>query len=104
MTITDALLAEIKNYLNITWDDAEMDLKIKGIAQRGMARIDRWAGRAMDYTEEGSVKALLFDYVRYGMAEALEEFTQNYQEEIIELQSDERAKQSVEQQTATPTE
>ena len=33
------LLAEVKNYLDITWEDALGEQKLMGIVQRGMAAI-----------------------------------------------------------------
>ncbi|MEA5004720.1 MAG: hypothetical protein VB081_14630 [Christensenella sp.] len=89
MALPEGLLVAVKNYLDITWEDVESDKKIAGITERGVAYIDRIAGKAMDYTIEGSARALLFDYVRYVRSGALNIFMDNYCHELIALQMDE---------------
>ena len=61
------LLNEIKNYLEITWDDSLGDEKIRGMVKRGMAAISGKIGECNFY-EETQEKALLFDYVMYARA------------------------------------
>ena len=56
------LLNEIKNYLEITWDDSLGDEKMRGMVKRGMAAISGKIGECNFY-EETQEKALLFDYV-----------------------------------------
>lgn len=52
------LLNEIKNYLEITWDDSLGDEKIRGMVKRGMAAISGKIGECNFY-EETQEKALL---------------------------------------------
>ena len=89
MALPEGLLMAVKNYLDITWEDVESDKKIAGITERGVAYIDRIAGKPMDYMIEGSARALLFDYVRYVRSGALNIFMDNYCDELIALQMDE---------------
>lgn len=84
--ITGTLLADARNYLDITWDDPDGDRKLSGILERGMRYLDRAAGRELDYMAEDAPRALLFDYARYVRADALEEFQDNYLHELIGLQ------------------
>lgn len=81
------LLNEIKNYLEITWDDSLGDEKMRGMVKRGMAAISGKIGECNFY-EETQEKALLFDYVMYGRAGEIPQFWQNYRDEIISLQID----------------
>lgn len=83
----NVLLGDIKNYLEITWDDSLGDEKIAGMVKRGMAAISGKIG-ACNFYEETQERALLFDYVMYARAGEISQFWQNYKEEIISLQLD----------------
>lgn len=79
------LLIDIKDYLNITWEDERTNKNLVGIMKRGMKRLQNIAGvSSIDFTEEGSAKELLLDYCRYANSHALEMFEANF---IGELQS-----------------
>lgn len=79
------LLNEVKNYLDITWEDALGDQKLMGMVQRGMAAIKGKIGEC-DFYGETQEKALLFDYVMYARAGEIATFWENYKSEIISLQ------------------
>lgn len=81
-----ALLDEVKNYLDITWDDNETDLKLNGMIERGKKYLNRVAGKELDFEVEDKPKELLFDYCRYVRSNALEMFQQNYLHELLSLQ------------------
>lgn len=83
-----ALLDEVKNYLDITWDDNETDLKLNGMIERGKKYLNRVAGKELDFEVEDKPKELLFDYCRYVRSNALEMFQQNYLHELLSLQMD----------------
>lgn len=86
MTISDELLAVAKNYLDITWDDVDVDLKLAGQLSRGMDYITSKTGvQASAFEEEGREQELLFNYVLYDRAGALNEFKKNYQSDIVGL-------------------
>ena len=85
MTVTAELLADAKNYLDITWRDDETDKKLTGILARGMAFLDRVAGTELDYTAEDIPRSLLFDYARYARENALNDFTEHYLTELNSL-------------------
>lgn len=80
------LLADVRNYLDITWDDPQGDWKLCGMIERGKSYIDNFVGCKLDYTVEDDPRALLFDYVRYARADALDEFQTNYLHELLGLQ------------------
>lgn len=79
------LLNDVKNYLDITWQDDETDRKLRGILERGMSYLDRTAGEEQDYSAEGLPRSLLFDYCRYARNNALELFEGNFRAELISL-------------------
>ena len=79
------LLDEVKNYLDITWDESQGDKKLEGIIKRGMAAISGKIGECNFY-EETQERALLFDYVMYARAGEIPQFWMNYREDILSLQ------------------
>lgn len=88
----DELLAAVRNYLDITWEDAESDQKLSGLLARGQRYLDRVAGCALDYRVEEKPRELLFDYVRYVRSNALSDFQNNYLHELLALQMDEEVR------------
>ena len=90
--MTPELLAAVKNYLDITWEDTATDDKLTGIISRGIKYIDRHAGSTLDYSIEDNPRALLMDYCRYAWSNSLDEFSANYLPEIIALEITESVK------------
>lgn len=96
MTVTAELLSAARNYLDITWDDADEDTKLTGVLQRGMAYLNHIAGTSLDFSVEDNPRALLFDYARYARENALDEFTKNYSTELNTLHIRETVKAELE--------
>lgn len=92
----DALLKAVRNYLDITYEDADTDQKLTGIIERGKVYLDDIAGTKQNYEQEGEARALLFNYCRYARNNVMELFSINFQAELIALrmgvQADEYAK------------
>lgn len=88
--IRDELLPDIKNYLDITWDDEKVDAKIWNIAVGGMTYLDNKIGAAQDYTKPGLHRDLLMDYVRYARDGAADIFENNYLHLILAAQNERR--------------
>ena len=86
----DALLEDVKNYLNITWSDGGTDKKISVLIQSAMFYLNNKAGGEMDYTAEGFPRILLFEYVRYARDEALDVFENNYLSMLLAMQNERR--------------
>jgi hypothetical protein len=84
--LPNGLLDAVRNYLDITWEDADGDLKLIGIISRGIKYINSVAGTELDYTIEDKPRELLFDYCRYVRSNALDEFQTNYLPELLSLQ------------------
>lgn len=85
--LPEGLLADVKNYLNITWDDEATDKKISGLIASGTAYLDDKYGEPADYTQDGMPRTLLFEYVRYGRDSALDVFESNYLSLILGMQN-----------------
>lgn len=82
------LLADVKNYLDITWSDSDTDKKIENLVRNGMAYLDKKRGEPALYTEPGLARSLLFDYVRYARDQALDVFENNYLPLILSMQNE----------------
>jgi hypothetical protein len=90
--LPNGLLDAVRNYLDITWTDADGDTKLIGIISRGIKYINSVAGTELDYTIEDKPRELLFDYCRYVRSNALDEFQTNYLPELLSLQISEEVK------------
>lgn len=90
-TISASLLAEVKNYLDITWTDTDADAKLAGQISRGIAYISAKTGlQASDFDGENANdrgKELLFNYVLYDRSGAVNEFKKNYQSDLVGLRA-----------------
>lgn len=85
--IPESLLADVKNYLNITWDDEATDAKVSGLIATGSVYLDLKYGGEADYMEDGLPRTLLMEYVRYARDGALDVFENNYQALILGMQN-----------------
>lgn len=89
-----ALLDEVKNYLDITWDTTpNEDAKLQGMIERGQAALSGRLG-ACDFDSETQEKTLLLLYVMYERSGALDEFWKNYRGEILSLRIRKRVEKS----------
>ncbi len=96
--MSEKLLEDVRNYLDITYQDAETDKKITGIVARGIAKLDGIAGTKQDYETEGRPRALLFDYCRYARNNVVELFEENFQSDLIALRMGGQANDFAEEQ------
>lgn len=85
--LPDGLLADVKAYLNITWDDDATDTKVSGIIASAMVYLDDKLGEAADYTQDGFPRTLLMEYARYMRDSALDVFETNYLSQILAMQN-----------------
>ena len=49
--VTATLLSDVRNYLDITFEDEETDRKLSGIIERGVDYLDKMAGRCQSSPE-----------------------------------------------------
>lgn len=89
IAISEQLLAAAKNYLDITWDDADTDAKLDGELQHGIAYItaktgvdpSAFAGDNVDLRAQ----ELLFNYLLYDRAGSIDQFKKAYRSDIVGL-------------------
>ena len=83
-----ALLAAVKNYLQISWDDTDTDARIGELIDAGKAYIEKKMGEQTRgiFDDPGYPRTLLFEYVRYARDGALDVFENNYRSMILAMQ------------------
>ena len=81
-----SLLEACRNFLDITWSDADGDRKLAGMLARGERRLEQVAGGPLTFEAEGPARELLFNYVMYDREGKLHEFFDNYLSELLNLQ------------------
>lgn len=94
------LLEEVRNYLDITWDDPKGDEKLLGMIKRGMASLTGVLGKC-DFLGDTQEKALLFQMVMYERSGERQQFWTNYKNEIISLQIAKKVDEYAENQKQT---
>ena len=97
------LLSDIKNYLNITWDDTATDEKLCGMISSGTMYLDGKGGGTLDYESDGTPRTLLFEYVRYMRSNALDVFENNYTALILNMQAERLVADGETVEGATPS-
>lgn len=86
-SLPEGLLSDVKNYLNITWDDDATDKKVSGLIASGMIYLNAKYGEDADYTADGMPRTLLMEYVRYARDSALDVFENNYQALLLGMKN-----------------
>ena len=86
--VPEQLLADVKNYLNITWSDTATDNKVRGLIASASVYLDGKGVGALDYDSDGLPRTLLMEYVRYMRDEALDVFENNYTAMILAMQNE----------------
>lgn len=94
--ISEQLLADVKNYLNITWDDEATDNKLRGLIASATVYLDGKGGGTLDYDADGLPRTLMMEYVRYMRDEALDVFENNYTALILAMQNERLVSNGVE--------
>ena len=86
--VSDELLEDAKNHLNITWDDSATDSKIRGLIASATVYLDGKGGTVLDYDADGLPRMLMMEFVRYARDEALDVFENNYMSLILSMQNE----------------
>ena len=89
----ELLLEDIRADQDITWCDSETERKLRNQVALGMAYLDNKLGCKGDYGVAGYPRTLLFEYVRYARAGALDVFEANYLSMILAMQNERKVEQ-----------
>lgn len=82
-TIPKELLDEVKDNLDITWDDNDKGVKL--IIVRACNYLQTKVSQSLLFTPESDEYTLLLERCRYDWNNALDEFEKNYASEILSL-------------------
>ena len=80
------MLDELKQNLQITWDDEETNKKLERSISSGKEYLNYIAGAKIDFDNSPFAKNLLLEYGRYSYNNAVEYFETNFQKELTHLQ------------------
>ncbi len=86
--VSAELLADVKNNLNITWNDQATDDKIRSLIAAASGYLDGKGGAVLDYEADGLPRTLLMEFVRYARDEALDVFENNYMALLLAMQNE----------------
>lgn len=86
------MFEELKNYLNVTWEDSATDEKISGILTRAEAVLNSYSGYDIDFDSDSSARQLLFDLCRYIYNDVYEDFQKNFRSDLVALRARYKAK------------
>lgn len=100
--LPEGLLTDVKNYLDITWDDEATDAKVAGLIASGMAYLDGKLGEAGDYALDGMPRTLLMEYVRYARDSALDVFEGNYLSLLLDMRHERAVRRYAERAVPAP--
>ena len=78
------LQSEVKSFLRITWDEEDED--IAKMIDRAISYFKSITNVDVDFVNDGQNRQLLLDRCRYMRNQVVEEFEENFQSEIINLQ------------------
>lgn len=81
----DSLLQELKDKLNITWDEEETNRKLNSILIDAEIILNYKLGATIDYYEEGPEHNLFLNYCMYAWNNCTNEFDDNYLNEIYQI-------------------
>lgn len=93
----ETLLTVVKRQVFQSNADSETEALIKDYIDEGKAFLGRYCAD-LDYEKPGRARSLLVEFVRYALAQAKDDFAQNYRTELIALSNVGRAKAYAEKQ------
>lgn len=89
----EALLIKLKPKLSITWDDIDIEERLRTIIEDAEIALNHKLGAKIDYSQPGQERTLFLNYCMYDWNNCLNEFDENYKKEIYQI----RAKYEVKQ-------
>ena len=84
----EQLLADVKDYLQISWTDEATNRRLSDMIQSSAAYLDGVTAATNDYTAPGNMRTLLFERVRYQYNGALDAWLNNYLSLVVSAQLD----------------
>ncbi|MCR5704966.1 MAG: hypothetical protein K6G85_10125 [Eubacterium sp.] len=87
--ITEELVKYIKDFVDVNFQDASFDSKIRGMIEDGIVELRSYFGASeeteIDFSQPGKERMLLKNYVLYAINKMTDEFYRSYQREITSV-------------------
>lgn len=98
------LLELLKSRLDITWVDDSTDAKLKQFIEDGVSAFATLTGESdFDYTVPSTQRELLFTRCQYALENMLDDFSKNYQSEIVSMINRAKVKRYVNEKANSDT-
>ncbi|PTY79624.1 hypothetical protein B5V89_05100 [Heyndrickxia sporothermodurans] len=81
----DDLLIELKDKLQVTWDDEATNRYLAGLIKKGQSYFNALCGTKFSFEEDSPERELLLERCRYGWNNALDDFEKNFHSELSRL-------------------
>jgi hypothetical protein len=85
MALIDDLLIELKDRLQVTWEDVSTNRQLTRLLNRGLAYFNELCGTQLAFEDYSSERELLMERCRYDWNNALSDFEDNFQKELSRL-------------------
>ena len=86
--MNEILLAQVKRKLNITWEDADTNARIDEMIESAIPTMIHKLGiadKSFDFSDEGMENTLFKNYCLYEWNHSVNEFDDNYHNEIAQI-------------------
>lgn len=85
MSLADELLVELKDRLQVTWEDDGTDRQLSRLIVRGQAYMNEVCGTIFSFADGSPERELMMERCRYDWNNALDEFEDNFKKEMSRL-------------------
>lgn len=92
----DALLLKVKEKLKVTWQDESTDRRIAEMIEDAQVTLNHKLGAEIDYSDPGMERNLFLNYCLYAWNDCVNEFDNNYINEIYQIRNKYKVKRYVE--------
>ena len=79
------MIEKLKKYLNLTWEDDDIDNRLKELLEQSKTSLNSLIGVELDY-EDKELEELLFNRVRYAYSNSIEYFAEDCHSQILRMQ------------------
>lgn len=90
--VKNQLLLDVKRALSITFDDADVDLRLMDLIENNAAALEMLISPDVDFITDKALKQLLLNRIRYDYNNVVDLFEDNFKHEILRYQFSKGAK------------
>lgn len=90
------LLQKVKEKLKVTWQDESTDKRITEMIEDAKVTLNHKLGAEIDYSAPGMERNLFLNYCLYAWNDCVNEFDNNYRNEIYQIRNKYKVKRYVE--------